>query len=414
MVTLLLVLLTASAAPASAPPDWLLPNFAERLEFDVVNRSADPLKTLAVVPISKATQTALRFPGTLAIVVGPDSPPAILPLQVDDLDADGTPDELVFPIELDARASRRVHVYFSRTLRDELPWPKRVHASHAFGYNRATATLESELIGYRTYGGFFLDVQGRFDGQTGLHNALLGYLGSRHPSPAGRDIIHLGDTLGLGGLFLRTGSDVRRPPLNVPDYAHTPSPADVPHYRVIASGPLRAIVEARLDRWQVGESETVAVRATYTITAGATHVECRFQVVPVQISRRYEVGAGVRHLPAMTLDRAAGRIALAGTESSVIGPLGLALYYDVATADAAPAIATREDDNEVVVFRQALAPGRAVEGRYWVAAAWSGSGIRDLLPHLVRVEQQARAVVGVENLRLARTPQPERIEGEAH
>jgi hypothetical protein len=135
--------------------------------------------------------------------------------------------------------------------------------------------------------------------------------------------------------------------------------------------------------------------------------------MPLQISRRYEVGAGVRDLPAMALDKAAGRIALTGVESPEIGPLGLALYYDVATADAARPIATRDARNEVVLFRQALGPGRAVEGRYWVAAAWSGSGIRDLLPHLARVEQQARAAVRVENLRLARTPYPERITGEA-
>ena len=51
------------------------------------------------------------------------------------------------------------------------------------------------------------------------------------------DVIHLGDTLGLGGLFLRAGDEVFRPPLNMPDYAHKPSPPEVPQYRVIADGP---------------------------------------------------------------------------------------------------------------------------------------------------------------------------------
>jgi pectinesterase len=416
-----------------------LPNFAERLELDVVNDGDAPVDTLAVVSIADASRTALRFPGTLAIVVVPGSPesaaaPSFLPSQIDDLDGNGTADELVFPIALGAKESRRVHVYYSVTLRDELPWPKRVHASHAFGYNRATAALESEVIGYRTYGGFFLDVQGRAEGHAGLHNTLLGYAGSWQATSAGRDVIHLGDTLGLGGLFLRSGATtgataggppggtVVRPPLNVPDYAHKPSPPDVPIYRVIASGPLRAIVEAHLDRWRVSESETVSARATYTITAGAAHVECRFQITPVRIDREYEVGAGVRHLPAMSSDhdRAAGRLALAGTESAAIGPLGLALYYDPASAAAAPALVTKEASNDIVVFRDRLAPGRAVEGRYWMAAAWSGSGSAlgrdagDLLPYLRRVEQQARAAVRVSNLRHARTPNPDAIEGEAH
>jgi Domain of unknown function (DUF4861) len=454
------VLVASASASASALPltetataaPWVLPNFAERLEMTVVNDSDAPVDTLAVVAIDEASQIALRFPGTLAIVAAlesaPGAKPSFLPSQGDDLDGNGTADELVFQISLAAKESRRVHVYYSTTLRDELPWPKRVHASHAFGYNRATAALESETIGYRTYGGFFLDVQGRAEGQPGLHNTLLGYVGSRQASSAGRDVIHLGDTLGLGGLFLRSGASssaanagsaagktasntanavtVARPPLNVPDYAHKPSPPDVPRYRVIASGPLRAIVEARLDRWRVSESETVSVRATYTINAGASHVECRFSIVPLRLEREYEVGAGVRHLPAMSSDQAAGRIALAGAESAAIGPLALALYYDPATAAAAPALATKEASNDIVIFRDRLMPGRAVEGRYQVAAAWSGSGVGsgsgagrgggtgDLLPHLRRVEQQARAVVRVTNLQHEKTPHPELIEGEAH
>ena len=422
------------------PAPWVLPNFADRLELDVVNDGDAPVDTLAVVSIAEASQTALRFPGTFAIVVvpgaesgaapgsGPGAAPTFLPSQVDDLDGNGTADELVFQIALGAKESRRVHVYYSATLRDELPWPKRVHASHAFGYNRATVALESETIGYRTYGGFFLDVQGRAAGQPGLHNTLLGYVGSRQATSAGRDLIHLGDTLGLGGLFLRSGATngtanegaIARPPLNVPDYAHKPSPPDVPRYRVIASGPLRAIVEARMERWRVSETETVSVRATYTITAGAAQVECRFQIVPLRLDRdrAYEVGAGVRHLPSMSRDEAPGRIALAGTESAAIGPLALALYYDSATATAAPALVTKEASNDIVIFRDRLTPGHAVEGRYQLAAAWSGSGAgasaSDLLPYLRRVEQQARAAVRVANLQHAKTPNPDQVEGEAH
>src|SRR5688572_28086103 len=158
-VASLLAMPALDSAPEPAP--WVLPNFAERLELDVVNDGDAPVDTLAVITIAEVAQKALRFPGTLAIVVAPGSPhagsreagapPTFLPSQVDDLDGNGTPDELAFPIALGAKESRRIHVYYSSTLRDELPWPKRVHASHAFGYNRATAALESETIGYRTY-----------------------------------------------------------------------------------------------------------------------------------------------------------------------------------------------------------------------------------------------------------------------
>jgi hypothetical protein len=122
----------------------------------------------------------------------------------------------------------------------------------------------------------------------------------------------------------------------------------------------------------------------------------------------------VRHLPMLSRDEARGRIALAGTESAAIGPLALALYYDPSSAAAAPALATKEASNDIVIFRDRLMPGRAVEGRYQLAAAWSGSGVGDLLPYLRRVEQQARAAVRAHNLQHAKTPRPDLIEGEAH
>lgn len=112
-----------------------------------------------------------------------------MPAQIDDLDNDGVGDEFVFPVSL--------------------PWPKRVHASHAYGYNRATVTLESEAIGYRTYGGFCLDIPALPESPISV-NSLAGCFGSRNPEHVGRDITSFGDTLGLGGLFLRAGDDVFR------------------------------------------------------------------------------------------------------------------------------------------------------------------------------------------------------------
>jgi hypothetical protein len=401
------------AQPQPAAADWLLVNFADRLEFEVANPSDRAVETIAVVPVAPAARVALRFPGALAIAVMPGAtPPAILPSQADDIDGDGVADEFVVPVKLGPRETRTVHVYYSTTLHEVLPWPKRVHASHAFGYNRSTIALESEVIGYRSYGGFFLDIQARWEGRPGLNNSLVGYFGSGRKSEAGMDVIHLGDTLGLGGLYLRAGSDVYRPPVNMPDYAHRPAPVEAPNYRVIADGPVRALVEARMDRWTIGE-DAVRIEALWSIAAGATHAETQFRVTPLRLSRAYEVGAGVRQLPRMTTRHAPGRIALAGVQTEKIGPLGMALYYD--TADAAPAapVMSKEGPNDAIAFREKLDGGRAVAGRFWVAAAWSGSGIRDLLGRLVEVEPEARARVTVGGFRHAHTPIPQKVEGEA-
>jgi hypothetical protein len=401
----------ATSAQAPAAQDWVLSNFAQRLEAEVANPRAQPVLSLVTIPVSEAAKIAPGFPGTLAIAVEPGEPPALRPSQADDLDGDGIADEFVFPVYVLPGKKSAIHMYYSTTLRDSIPWPKQVHASHAFGYNHATAALESEVIGYRTYGGFFLDIQARASGYPGLHNSLVGYVGSK-PSTFGRDIFHIGDTLGLGGLFLRRGGQIYRPPLNMPDYAHKPETPGAPHYRVISSGPIRAMIEARIEHWKIGDDE-VDIRALYSIAAGSGSVECKFEIAPRRLSGTYEVGAGIRRLPEMKLDHAPGRLALSGQQNREIGPLGLALYYDPAAADAAEPVATKDDSNECVIFRRRLGPAASVAGHYWLAGVWSGSGIRDLTGYLEEEEKRARVRLQVGGYRYVKTPLPERVEGEA-
>ena len=407
----ILVFVTAVSG-ADTPAPWLLPNFADRLELVVTNPSDTAVETLAVVPVAEAARTSLGFPGTLSIVIDPSGTRSVLPSQSDDLDGDGIPDEFVFPVKLAAHEERVLHIYYSMTLREPIPWPKRVHANHSFGYNRSTIALESEVIGYRTYGGFFLDIQARLKDRPGLNNTLVGFLGSGNAEPAGMDIIHLGDTLGLGGLFLRSGTDLFQPPLNMPDYAHKPAPIEAPVYRVIADGPIRAIVEARMDSWTIGQ-DAVRIVARYSIAGGRSDVECRFDISPIQVSRTYEVGAGIRHLPRMEASHAQGRLSLSGEQNQKTGKLAMALYYDPATAAQVSAVKTKDDANEAVVFNDRLTAGHAIQGRYRVAAAWSGSGITNLLQHLATVEHEARATVTTGRYQHTHTPRPDRVEGES-
>jgi len=116
----------------------------------------------------------------------------------------------------------------------------------------------------------------------------------------------------------------------------------------------------------------------------------------------------------MKMDHAAGRLALSGVQSAKIGALALALYFDPAQAGARDPLETKDDGNECIVFRQRLEPGHAVEGRYWLAGAWSGSGIKNLLGRLTAIGNQARASVTMGKYRFTRTPNPQRVEGEAN
>jgi hypothetical protein len=293
----------------------------------------------------------------------------------------------VFAVSLAPHQKEQLSIYYSQSLRETLPWPKRVHASHSYGYNHATAAIESELIGYRTYGGFFLDVQAHRKGEIGLFNELIGLSRISAPPVVGEDVIHLGDTLGLGGIFLRANGQIFRPPFNTPDYAHRTANPDEPEYRIIATGPLRALVEARVDRWRIGKDE-IALRAVYEMREGEEIVRCHFWVEPLRISHTYQVGTGVRNLPEMRRSDERGLITLEGVQEPRVGTMALGLAYSPSQAQSAGELATPDDRNEIVLFDRILREGDMVSGEYSAAAAWQGSGWSDPLSHLQLILRQ--------------------------
>jgi hypothetical protein len=255
------------------------------------------------------------------------APAAIVASQADDLDGDGTPDQFEFPVKLAAGQHKRVDIYYSTTLEDTISWPKRASAKHSYGYNRQVAALESEAMGYRMYGGFFLDMQARTANRPGLYNDLAAYVPIRLDLLTGRDVFHIGDTLGLGGIFLRRGTRVYQPPMNVPDYAHKLSPEMVPHYRVIAQGPLRAIVEATLGEWII-DGDVVRLQARYSIDQSESFVRCRVEAIPIAIQNGhiYEAGVGIRDLPEEKSLPVSGRILITGRQNKRDGEIGLAVF----------------------------------------------------------------------------------------
>ncbi len=276
----------------TSPSGWSL---------DVVNDGDAPVDTLAVVSIAgrfanraavsrnardrrAASAQACALQGRIRV----RAPPSFLPSQIDDLDGNGTARR--------ARASDGARPETSRGESTSTTPPRcATNCRGRSGFTRATRSATTarpprsspRRSAIAPTAASFSTSRADAEGQTGLHNTLLGYVGSRQGTSAGRDVHSSGRYAGTRRPLPASAAPparpptrpvVVRPPLNVPDYAHKPSPPDVPVYRVIASGPLRAIVEARLDRWRISESETVSVRATYTIAAGAAHVECRFQI----------------------------------------------------------------------------------------------------------------------------------------
>lgn len=389
---------------------WALSNFSDRLEVRILSPGSERVHTLAVVDVAKARAMAPGFPGTLAVVANQSGRTRYMPSQVDAGD-DGEPaGAFVIPVDLAPRSQQTLEIYYSNTLRESLPWPKRVHATHSYGYNHATAAIESDLIGYRSYGSFYLDVQAHEKGQFGLFNSLLGLTSISSPAVEGEDVLHVGDTLGLGGIFLRSGGAVYRPPVDTPDYAHLPAKPDEPTFRVLSEGPLRALVEEDLPHWKIGGDE-VAVRALYELRQGEEIARCHVWITPLHLGHSYDVGAGVRELPQMHSMEQPSVIALDGVQEQSTGRIGLGLAFDPQSAHRAGRLTTPEGDNEVVLSNDSLRPEHVVSLAYRVAAAWQGSGWASPVQHVTDVlQQQTEPVVTL--LQHESTPHPERLTSE--
>lgn len=202
--------------------------------------------------------------------------------------------------------------------------------------------------------------------------------------------------------------------MNVPTYAHKPSPEIVPHYRVIADGPLRAIIEASLSDWNV-EGDLITLKARYSMDEGEPFVRCRFEAVPVRMpaGRDYEVGIGLRDLPAESRLPGNGRLIVSGKQNERDGVVGLGLFFDPADFPDAAEIRTSECANQAVIYKKRLAPGQTVRGEYALAAAWKGSGIADPTQYLAEMAGRIAVKVKTEGLRFSRTPRPEKVEAEA-
>jgi hypothetical protein len=390
---------------------WVLPNFSDRLQVRISNPGSGALHTLAVIDVARARAMAPGFPGTLAIVADQSGRTRYLPSQEDAGDEGEPEGAFVIAVNLAPRSQQTLEIYYSNTLKERLPWPKRVDATHSYGYNYATATIESELIGYRTYGGFYLDVQAHGKGQSGLFNSLSGFTSISSPAVEAEDVLHIGDTLGLGGIFLRSGSSVYRPPVNTPDYAHQPAKPDEPAYRVLAEGPLRALVEEDLPQWKIG-GDDVALRAVYEMRESEEAVRCHLWITPLLLARSYEVGAGVRNLPQMHTVERSRLIAVDGVQDPSIGRIGLGLAFDPNVVHRAGRLTTPEGDNEIVLLSDFLRSGHGESFTYRVAAAWSGSGWTNPVQHVAEVLLQEEAQPVVTLLQHESTPHPERLTSE--
>jgi unsaturated chondroitin disaccharide hydrolase len=182
-----------------------------------------------------------------------------IPSQVDDLDGDGKGDELVFQVDLAPHQTRIVTVSYGD---QERIWRLRGD------YKQRTAALfsrkiegvgwESERVAFRVY----LDPRNAIDlyGKRRPTLQLAMYASPDYTyhdeSPEGRDIYKVGDAIGIGSVAVLVDGKA----IKVADVKER-------KWRIIASGPVRTVVELEYDGWNPG-GRIIDLRSRITQWAG--------------------------------------------------------------------------------------------------------------------------------------------------
>lgn len=217
-----------------------------------------------------------------------------IPSQIDDLDRDLRNDELALVVDMPAKGKKTLEVelfsekqadrnYPRRTYGDlivrdsktkqknkfpgyihSLSAPEGVDVFHLLHHHGAD--FESELVAYRVYfdGRQTYDLYGKYKKQLELETSQFYPDDEQLAAGYGDDVLWAGPTVGLGAL---RGWDGEKPTMV--------SPVRSRGQRIVASGPVRTIVELTDEGWQLG-GKTFNLRQNVIIYAG--HRDCEVQV----------------------------------------------------------------------------------------------------------------------------------------
>lgn len=204
-----------------------------------------------------------------------------IPSQLDDMNGDTRADELAFVINLPASGKKTLNVTLS-SLKSDKTYPARVYAEmllrtskknkYAKGYaiyadgasdtynvqHHHGAAFESELVAYRIYFNEkqTTDLYGKFHKGLELEESQFYPTGEQLKRGFGDDVIKVNSSCGAGTL---RGWDGTQSTLI--------KPVAVRGQRILASGPVRTIVDAEVKGWQYQNKEVNMINR-YTLYAG--------------------------------------------------------------------------------------------------------------------------------------------------
>lgn len=235
-----------------------------------------------------------------------------VPSQIDDLDRNLTNDELAFVVDMEAKGKKTLTVELYSEKQADRNYPRRTYGDMIMrdfktkkknkfpGYIHSLsapegvdvfhmvhhhgADFESELAAYRVY---FderqtYDLYGKYKKQLELENSQFYPDDEQLASGYGDDVLWAGQTVGLGALRGWNGTK----PTMV-------SPVKSRGQRMVASGPVRTIVELTDEGWQLS-GKTFNLRQNVIIYAG--HRDCEVQVFLDTPADGVEFATGVINL----------------------------------------------------------------------------------------------------------------------
>lgn len=220
-----------------------------------------------------------------------------IPCQIDDINQDGTADELCFTTNVDAESSKKFNItlydkgtpkkYEPQVYVEMLLSNKKVKESNKqnlyisqltvdngtnpyWTLHHHGAAFENDMVAYRIYFDHrqTVDIYGKYKKQLELKDTQFYPDKAQKAAQYGDDVLWVGSTLGLGTL---RGWDGKQPTM-----LHD---VDKRSQRIISRGPVRTIVEVKDKGWtpQPG-MEPIDMTALYTLYAGRRecHVDVRF------------------------------------------------------------------------------------------------------------------------------------------
>src|SRR6266436_6203609 len=274
-----------------------------------------------VIPIAQLRKIAPDFtPGAMIVTVSDASTleqdasvlqTEELPSQVDDLDGDGKGDELAFQVDLAAHQTRIVTISYGN---QERVWRLRgdyqQRAAALFSPKIEGLGWESERVAFRVY----FDPRNAIDlyGKRRL-TLQLGMFASpdytyHDESPEGRDIYKVGDAIGVGSVAGFVDGKV----LKVADVKDR-------KWRILASGPVRSVVELEYDGWRAG-GKLIHLRTRITQWAGERGFA---QEISADSGNDFEFVTGLpakRGLPAVTSEKNSQSTWMATWGEQVVAP----------------------------------------------------------------------------------------------